>query len=309
MKNLFFKLTQELQEEQKLRNACEHELAELKNRPPPVTPRHQQQAPDIPTGNRSVSPVKPAEKPQKPERPAEKPQPKPADVILAGAVAARPQKPEHNELLDTYLPDYCPLTAKAVQKNPDLLTRFKAAAVKYFNEELDQLGIDPSDKTLSTNDFVQKSNELSVFRRETNEQLPIFDEIRLVFAEISEKFVGQRLNASMKSTGNRVTFKSDLVAKDKLKQAMNNRQLSKPHSETMQSVENSKSEETDDDVSLSNALESNDDDTEPTKSLVTENLKASKRTPSPRKHARNSSGNVNNSSFNHEELSDLESIR
>ncbi len=228
-----------------------------------------------------------------------------------------PKKLEPTETIDTYLPDYCPLTLKALQKNPELLTRFKAAAIKNFNEELDQLGIDRNDKTLSTNDFIQKSNELGVFRRETSEQLPIFNQIRLVFAEINEKYANQKLSASMKSTGNRVTFKSDLIAKDKLKNITNNhllprhsQQHQRSYSETMQSIENSKSEETDDDVSLSNALESNDDDTEPTKSLVTENLTISKRTPSPRKQTRNSSHiNNNNSSFNQEEISDLESIR
>lgn len=45
--------------------------------------------------------------------------------------------------IDIYLPEYCRLTLKAVQKNPNLLLKFKEAAIKYFNEELDQLGIDP----------------------------------------------------------------------------------------------------------------------------------------------------------------------
>ena len=66
------------------------------------------------------------------------------------------------------------------------------------------------------------------------------------------------------------------------------------------------SEETDDDVSLSNALESNDDDTEPTKSLVTENLSPQKQRQPQVPASRKSKQPAN---YNQDEISDLETIR
>ncbi len=104
---------------------------------------------------------------QKPERPQQKPL---EPLHTANSFSSQE--------LSTYLPDHCPLTCKAVQSNPGMLLKFREAALKYFNEELDQLGIEPADKALSTNDYKQKSNELRAFRQETSEQLPIFDEIR-----------------------------------------------------------------------------------------------------------------------------------
>lgn len=210
--------------------------------------------------------------------------------------------------ISTYLPDYCPLTYKAVQSNPNTLLKFKEAAVKYFNEELDQLGIDPADKALSTNDYNQKSNDLKVFRQETGEQLPNFDEIRSGFANICNRYVNQKLNSSLRSTGNRVTFKQDLVQAGKELPTVSRyqqQQRSNQYSESSmyETSMTKESEETDDDVSLSNALESNDDDTEPTKSLVTENLTKS---PSPRKHKQQQQQPV---AYHQDEISDLETIR
>lgn len=205
-----------------------------------------------------------------------------------------------------------------MQSNPNTLLKFKEAAVKYFHEELDQLGIDPADKALSTNDYNQKSNDLKVFRQETGEQLPNFDEIRSGFANICNRYVNQKLNSSLRSTGNRVTFKQDLVQAGKelptvsryqqqqqQQQHQNQLQRSNQYSESSmyETSMTKESEETDDDVSLSNALESNDDDTEPTKSLVTENLTKS---PSPRKQKQQQQQPV---AYHQDEISDLETIR
>lgn len=190
-----------------------------------------------------------------------------------------------------------------------MLRKFKDEAHKVFEDELDQLGIDPSDKTLTKNDYKQKSKSLKVIRKETSEELPIFDEMREVLSNICERYASQKLNVSIRSTGNRVTFKPDLISRDKqLKNHHHNNQAHNQKSPSKhQNNENSlnektfpESEETDDDVSLSNALESNDDDTEPTKSLVTETINSVK---SPRKQKKTSV------SYNQDEISDLESIR
>jgi hypothetical protein len=71
------------------------------------------------------------------------------------------------------------------------------------------------------------------------------------------------------------------------------------------------SEETDDDVSLSNALESDEDDTEPTKSAINDShLKASNDYSENRDSRSSPNKNIKNSgNMNPDEISDLESIR
>jgi hypothetical protein len=111
----------QLHEEQKQRYTSEKELAELKNRPPPVTPRQQQQQQlAVPPAQQSSSRTPSPSKPHQIEN---------HQVLIPNS--------------EIYLPEYCRLTLKAVQKNPNVLVRYKEAAIKYFNEELDQLGIDP----------------------------------------------------------------------------------------------------------------------------------------------------------------------
>ena len=105
-------------------------MADLKSRPPPVTPRQ--------------APARPASPPQrqKPHKPAEeksKVKRNQAAETLIDSVHASAQL-SHD---DIYLPEYCPLTLKAFQKNPNVLAKYKEAAVKYFNDELDNMGIDP----------------------------------------------------------------------------------------------------------------------------------------------------------------------
>ena len=122
----------QLDEEKRIRSQNEAELADLKSRPPPVTPRQQQ------------APARPASPPQrpKPHKPADdksKVKKNQAADTLLDSVHASTQL-SHD---DIYLPEYCPLTLKAFQKNPNVLIKYKEAAVKYFNDELDNMGIDP----------------------------------------------------------------------------------------------------------------------------------------------------------------------
>jgi hypothetical protein len=105
-----------LQQERQLKNQYEIELADLRNRPPPVTPRQQPQLVD-----RSPSPPK-------------------------SAITKQTNPPVTNRNIDPtvaiYLPETCPLTLNAVQANRNHLDKFKDYAVQLFERELDEMGID-----------------------------------------------------------------------------------------------------------------------------------------------------------------------
>ena len=109
-----------MQQEQKLKYEYEVELAELRNRPPPVTPR--QQNPPI---TRSPSPPKQQTIPNK-------------------------SSPQH-ALNEIYLGEYCPLTLKAVQANRNHLDKYREYAIQLFEKELDEMGIDPVIKFIIKN--------------------------------------------------------------------------------------------------------------------------------------------------------------
>jgi hypothetical protein len=49
----------------------------------------------------------------------------------------------NNYGVSIYLHEYCKLTLKEIQKNPNLLAKFKKAAISNFNEELHNIGINP----------------------------------------------------------------------------------------------------------------------------------------------------------------------
>jgi hypothetical protein len=105
-------LRSQLQEEEQLRFALEQELNELRKQPPKVTPR------------------KPVDTPRSPS-----PQAVPR--------IAQPPPPQPSQPLDLiYLPEYCPLTLKAVQTNPRHLDNFRKYAEKMLEENLDEVGID-----------------------------------------------------------------------------------------------------------------------------------------------------------------------
>jgi hypothetical protein len=103
-----------LQNELIIKRQYEEQLAELRNRPPPITPRQQQNT----TGkSRSPSPIKHKEQHEKTTKPII-----PNDLI--------------------YLSEYCPLTLAAVSKNPNHLQIYKDYVLELFEKELDELGID-----------------------------------------------------------------------------------------------------------------------------------------------------------------------
>lgn len=87
------------------RNKLDHELAELRRQPPKVTPRKLTETP-LPSSSPRESPVR-------------------KNLI--------------------YLPEYCPLTLKAVQANPNHLDSYRKYAQKMLEENLDEIGIDKVD--------------------------------------------------------------------------------------------------------------------------------------------------------------------
>lgn len=119
------RLQAELQQEQQLRYRLEEELAELKNRPPPITPR--QPAP-APSHN-----VPKQEEPLKKQPPSIQPSRSPSPT------KSRHANPGPTE--EIYLPEYCPLTLKLVQTNPTHLQKFKQIALTLFEKDLDEIGI------------------------------------------------------------------------------------------------------------------------------------------------------------------------
>lgn len=163
-------------------------------------------------------------------------------------------------------------------------------------------------------------------RQDRADDITEFMELRREFTQLSSKYSSQKLNLSLRSSAaNRVTFKNDVSSNVTNRPAQNSDPKSqRPHQQqhlnhhhhnhhpnqnqpNTSLTQQERSEETDDDVSLSNALESNEDDTEPTKSPINENQRDTYRNrelqASPRKIAK-MSGNMNP-----DEISDLESIR
>lgn len=221
--------------------------------------------------------------------------------------------------------EYCPLTKKELEHNPTHLDKFKKFALDSFEKELDEFGIDLKEKGLSAADFKLKMNAVKNLRPDRTDDMAKFNELRNVFAELSNRYAQQKLSSSLRSSlGNRVTFKNEISSKkleaydhdddddedenesqyynDSVSQS---KQKSRSNHQQHHHHHNEQSEETDDDVSLSNALESDEDDTEPTKSILNETTQSNRttsRSRSPRKTPKVSG------SLNAEDVSDLESI-
>ncbi len=280
--------------EQTQRAELEKELAELKNRPPPITPRGQQQP-----------------HPPQPQQIKDEPKQK------GSSSKQQQQSQQKNNTIEIYLPEYCPMTFKAVQTNPNHLTKFKQSAREIYENDLDEFGIDLKDTCLSDTDFKQKIKKIATYRRQRSDDMTSFNELRKVFSELAEKYATQKLlGQSLRSSiGNRVHFKKEIENSNNNKNKVESEE--EEHSNWNDSVSQPKepkhqpihynnnnqnhrhhSEETDDDVSLSNALETEEDDTEPTKSYLNESGGVQK----PSKHS-------SKTKHNHDdEIEDLESL-
>ncbi|RMZ97391.1 zinc finger DZIP1L-like isoform X1 [Brachionus plicatilis] len=253
----------ELQFEQQLRQKLE---SDLKNRPPTVTPRQQ---------------------------PNQVPAPVPSKKL--------PTQPVKNmsKSVEIYLPQYCPITLRKVQSNPSYLDSFKKSALEAFEKELDDLGINVNETRLSNQDFKLVMNKVKNLKAERTDDLVKFNEVRKVLNEICFKHASQRVTSSIRSS--RVHFKSDVTSK-KLDDLEDEESTWIHDSVTKSRTKNDQGEETDEDVSVPNAFESDDDDTEPTKSILQEQKTKSRGSVSPRKGSRLSN------SLNFDETSDFENV-
>ncbi|CAF0924834.1 unnamed protein product [Brachionus calyciflorus] len=250
-------LQNELQLEIQMRQKIE---SELKNRPPSVTPRQQ--------GTTSASQII-----------THIPQPIQTDKLPSQPLKSQPKS-------SIYLPDYCPLTLKELNSNPLHLDKFKKLAISLFEKELDEFGISIKDTRLSNQDFKLKMNSIKSIRPERADDMLKFNELRNVFNEISSKNAGQRLKSSIRSS--KVHFKPEIKLEDD--------ESTWIHDSIAKNNKKNDSE-TEEDVSLPEAFES-DDDTEPTKSI---NLRQ-RGSVSPRKASKLAS------SINFDETSEFENV-
>lgn len=136
-------------------------------------------------------------------------------------------------------------------------------------------------KGLSANDYKLKMKEVREIQNDLADEIPGFRDLRKVFAELCDKHAAQKLNPNS-GARNRVTFKKDTTSSHRefnqitprsqqrnlnssvTLQRLNSR-LDKWNKQTLNKLFYLyNSEETDDDVSLSRALESVDDLTEAT---------------------------------------------
>ena len=206
------------------------------------------------------------------------------------------------------------MTLQAIQQNPNYLLKFKNSALGLLEDELDELGIEKAERGLSDNDFRLKMSRIKALRKDRASGMPYFKELRTVFAEIADKYTAQRMSGQLSlrsSMGSRVTFNKNIAQQEPdsgggLKQSRESKHKNHPHHRHHSN--NQESEETDNDVSLSNALESDEeDDTEPTRSFLSDskpnvkgNAKVQARQPVPIKQTYGT--------MDPDELSDLETI-
>ncbi len=214
-KSLLFK---QLQNEVELRYQVERELADLKNRsgPPPVTPRggSMQRSPSPPKMTNEVHQQKKSKKQQQKEQQIQG-QTQGRDRAQQKTQSSRQQHLDKSTG-EIYLPEYCPMTLQAVKKNANHLVQFKKSALGLFENDLDELGIEKDEGGLSDADFKLKMKEIRDLRKERASGMPYFNELRGVFAELSDKFAHQKMfnSSSLRSSlGNRVTFNKNVLSK------------------------------------------------------------------------------------------------
>jgi hypothetical protein len=190
-----------------LRYQVEKELADLKNRsgPPPVTPRggSMQRSPSPPK-----MPAETKKKAQQQKQPRQQEQQQ----------RSRPQQKTQADKSsgEIYLPEYCPMTLQAVKQNLNHLEQFKRSAIGFFENDLDELGIEKDERGLSDADFKLKMKEIRELRKERASGMPYFNELRNVFSELADKFTQQKMSHSLSlksSLGNRVTFNKNVLTK------------------------------------------------------------------------------------------------
>jgi hypothetical protein len=263
------------------------------------SPMQQEPPPVIPRGGRSPSPVK------IPEKLIQKQQ--------------QQQQQSAGQQIDLYLSDYCPNTREALKYDGSLLITAREAVRKFLVTQLDDLGINETEIRLSNEDYKLKMNDLKSYRDQTSADLPHFIQMRKEFSDLCNEYCKQRLVASIKSTGSRVKFEKNLITTGKrsnIKGTIADSIIKSALPQLESEEEEEEEEDLSGEVSISNANESNDDDTEPTRpSMVGNAIVSNVLNKQPQTSTRKNEytnlklpPQTRNQQDDIEEISDLESV-
>ncbi|CAF4122767.1 unnamed protein product [Rotaria sp. Silwood2] len=212
----------------------------------------------------------------------------PTELPVEPSVQPRPSRPIPTA--NIYLSEYCLELVERLKDNPKFLTKYRDEAKKQFVQELEDyesLGISETDTRLTDLDFRTKMESVLQTRRNIQNDLPNFERIRDNITRLLDKRMNERLDVrrsitSIRSTGSKlVTFedehqRSKKDSTDQRGAVTTTVQSKSKYDHSRPTIKN----ESDDDVTISNANESDDDeDTQPTRPGVTSGIQ-----PSPRKH-------------------------
>jgi hypothetical protein len=119
------------------------------------------------------------------------------------------------------------------------------------------------DKVLTANDFKMKMNDLNAYRKNINDDIkPYFNQMRKTLIDLCDEHTKKKLVSSLKSSSEyRVKFQKDPIKYDNNGQPPSKRPniISNKILESISHEDKSSSENSD--ISVPNAVESNDDDT------------------------------------------------
>ncbi|CAF4444912.1 unnamed protein product, partial [Rotaria magnacalcarata] len=238
-------------------DAANKQLAQLRNQPPPVNDRKS----PVPPPRSSISPP---------------PMPTPTRPTTRPIQTA-----------EIFLPQFCPSVIREVNENPRFLVDFRNNVKRQFNDELKQhenLNIHESDTRLSDSDYPSKIKIVEQTRRNMQNDLPNFERIRRELSQTVDKLAHERLHTLPGSgTSNRLSGGKLVKFEDESPRYQQPSSIKKPSttipSKPKYDYNNSSTNfRSDDEKSATN--ESDDDYSQPTRSVPSAGIQ-----PSPRKTA------------------------
>ncbi|CAF0967731.1 unnamed protein product [Adineta steineri] len=154
-----------------------HQLAQLRNQPPPVIDRKSPAPPPRSTAS-----------------------PSPRSSVSPPPVRVPPRPVQTTEI---FLPQYCPSLVRQINENPRFLNQYRDAAKEQLIEEFsqyDNLGITEKDTRLSTNDFPAKMKIVEQTRNNIQQDLPNFERIRAELSQKLDKLANERMHNQQPTT-------------------------------------------------------------------------------------------------------------
>ncbi|CAF1261958.1 unnamed protein product [Rotaria sp. Silwood1] len=218
----------------------------------------------------------------------ERPSTRPTSSSVEPSVQPRPSRPIPT--IDIYLSEYCPDLVERLKDNPKFLTKYRDEAKRQLTQELEDyesLGISETDTRLTDLDFRIKMESVLQTRRNIQNDLSNFERIRANISRILDKRINERLDVrhsitSVRSTGSKLVTFEDEHQRPK-KTLIDQRSPITTTVPSKSKYDHSRptiKNDSDDDVTISNANESDDDeDTQPTQPGIISDIH-----PSPRKH-------------------------